>query len=1133
MRPIRLIIDGINSYYTKQEVDFEKLISKGLFGIFGKTGCGKSTILDSITLALYGKIPRDSKEFINLKRDKAYVEYEFEIGSGSECKRYQVSRRYKRTKQNTTATDRARLMVRNEFGEYDVVEEGAGRVDACVKEIIGLECDDFLKSVVLPQGKFSEFMTIKDRQRREMLERIFDLNNYGSGLNKKISLYKREVLGKIQVLEGRLGEYAGIDEKYKVDLESKVNTLNKALENISKILIDEEKKSTEYSEIYSLQEEKLAIDKQKSELEKIKSDIDEMKLRLESHTKAIVIKPTIDRLYAVSKEKVELTTSLEDTEKKYGESEQDFEKSKEKLEKFEARRNGILEVVDLRRDMNDLADLIDEMKKQKLVLSECSKNFSEYKIMLNEMEKEEEKFSNKLAEIEEKGISLRNYIDAYNDKFQDRFNLKSAYDLFVELKKITDDLVYDFKNRADVLKKYNDLSSQLEKLKKEENKLNFSTMVDKVREIMASENLTCCPVCNNKITDICEEHCDDRRLDIDENFSDNEKISLNNEDKYSDIDVLNNDDRYSGIDVLNNDDKYSDIEGLNEVIEKLSAEVELHKNYMVKYDTLIENKEENIKSILDKIKDIAEKNLFIDVEKINFNISVEGYGENEDDYLKSLCDQVLREEAEFKKISSKRDDLRKEYTDEKEKKDTIIKKKQALNDEIIKLKANEESADKIIKSLVDKKINLEKNIDFKKVVTITNDDEFIYDKAVFCNNEIIASDEIINNNEIAASNEIVDNNKIVASNEIVDNKVSSNKLGDSNAFVNIEDSIYLRKVSNVIFQYEKFVDEGYNSTKSNHDFFKEKFEKLKDMLNRLKTELLAKEELEKSLYEDVESMMKKSGFISIEDVLNRCLSELEFKKFKKEVENYDNDYQSLIVKEEICLSKLGNRSIDTDVFEEQIKRCKDLTDEKNSINEEFISTKNTLKDIEDKLIKIEEINVELKKNKVDFDNVKVIDDLFKGNKFVEYLSQLYLKNIVIDASQRLYNISNGAYTLEIDDSYQFVVCDNLNGGVRRSTKTLSGGEIFLASLSLALALSSQIQMRGNAALEFFFLDEGFGTLDSELLDTVMESLESLHSETLNVGIISHVEEIKERIPMKLNVEMNEAEMTSKIKLVES
>ena len=99
----------------------------------------------------------------------------------------------------------------------------------------------------------------------------------------------------------------------------------------------------------------------------------------------------------------------------------------------------------------------------------------------------------------------------------------------------------------------------------------------------------------------------------------------------------------------------------------------------------------------------------------------------------------------------------------------------------------------------------------------------------------------------------------------------------------------------------------------------------------------------------------------------------------------------------------------------------------------------------------------------------------------------------------------------------FVIIDNLCGGEERGVNTLSGGETFLVSLSLALALSSAIYAKSLRPIEFFFLDEGFGTLDEKLIDTVMDSLEKLKNNRFSIGLISHVEELKHRINNKITV----------------
>jgi len=146
-----------------------------------------------------------------------------------------------------------------------------------------------------------------------------------------------------------------------------------------------------------------------------------------------------------------------------------------------------------------------------------------------------------------------------------------------------------------------------------------------------------------------------------------------------------------------------------------------------------------------------------------------------------------------------------------------------------------------------------------------------------------------------------------------------------------------------------------------------------------------------------------------------------------------------------------------------------------------------------------------------------LDKLFRGKKFVEFVAANQLKYVSVEASKRLKDITGGTYGLEVDENGKFLIRDYKNGGAQRDATTLSGGETFVASLALALALSSQIQLKGTAPLELFFLDEGFGTLDDNLLDIVMDSLEKIHHKRLSIGIISHVESIKNRVPVKLTV----------------
>lgn len=148
--------------------------------------------------------------------------------------------------------------------------------------------------------------------------------------------------------------------------------------------------------------------------------------------------------------------------------------------------------------------------------------------------------------------------------------------------------------------------------------------------------------------------------------------------------------------------------------------------------------------------------------------------------------------------------------------------------------------------------------------------------------------------------------------------------------------------------------------------------------------------------------------------------------------------------------------------------------------------------------------------------ILALKEVTKGNKFMEFIANEYLCDISALASSTLLKLTDGRYFLSYKDN-NFFVADNYDCGNLRGVNTLSGGETFLVSLSLALALSQTICAKSLKSIEFFFLDEGFGTLDSTLVDTVMNALEKLKSSSFTIGVISHVEELKHRIDSKITV----------------
>lgn len=178
-------------------------------------------------------------------------------------------------------------------------------------------------------------------------------------------------------------------------------------------------------------------------------------------------------------------------------------------------------------------------------------------------------------------------------------------------------------------------------------------------------------------------------------------------------------------------------------------------------------------------------------------------------------------------------------------------------------------------------------------------------------------------------------------------------------------------------------------------------------------------------------------------------------------------------------------------------------------SEKDIAVKETeIKTLAEKCDSLAKINAERNAHVKEHALYKEIADVTRAKAMLNYVAAEYIDDFTAIASEVLGELSHGKYSMSYDKTSGFVVSDFLNDGKCRKTDTLSGGELFLASLSVAIAIA-RTQSRGNNA--FFFLDEGFGTLDNELIDIVYGALESLSRDCL-VGVITHSDSLIEKMP---------------------
>ena len=507
-------------------------------------------------------------------------------------------------------------------------------------------------------------------------------------------------------------------------------------------------------------------------------------------------------------------------------------------------------------------------------------------------------------------------------------------------------------------------------------------------------------------------------------------------------------------------------------------------------------KDRNLKDLREELQ--KEKNEF---QKLNENIK---FWEEEKLILEENINKLQKEKNHIDK--------------EEAKKNEAISKEKEL---IASIKKDREEKEILFKEKEKEHTNLKEEIKVSNVEEEINKIRVCDKKVEECNRVIKNKREILDT-ENKKREEII---KQINTMEIELGKIIEAGKEKKNFIDKEEEEIKKLNVGEISKEHLDEVKKSIENIKGKEETLKSKLElegKNREVLweNKISKEQI-KINLEK-LYNErfiqLNKALEENKFHTLKDGKLMLICKEEIKEFEREIEEFEKEYNNLNMNIERVNNKLKGERIE----EERWKDIRLKKENKEKELEDII--KNIV--IEEKLISDMESNIKALKELLD-EKEKVshkkalledIDKLVQGNKFVEFVAMNQLEYIVFEASKRLKDITRGRYALELDCNGNFTMRDDFNGGGIRPTNTLSGGETFLTSLALALALSSQIQLKGSSPLEFFFLDEGFGTLDSELLDTVMTSLENLRSDRLSVGIISHVEELKNRVPIKLIVD---------------
>ncbi|WP_246938668.1 AAA family ATPase [Bacillus pinisoli] len=1111
MKPIHLSIAGLHSFREKQEVDFRALCEGGVFGIFGPTGSGKSSILDAMTLALYGKVERASNQtqgIMNHAENELSVSFTFELLHSSGTKSYTVERSFKRADEIRLRAGSCRLIEKGE--ESFVLADKTGEVNQKIQELLGLTIEDFTRAVVLPQGKFAEFLSLKGVDRRQMLQRLFHLEQYGDDLNKKVKARLQEANQKVNEI---VAEQAGLGDASREAIETvtkEANELEILLEKRKKELHEVEGLFEKQTKLWQLEQEKVKLTRKLKDLQLREESMNELAKQISLSDIATQLLPYAEELtqteqrYQVTEEKISnLEKTLQDSKSNYQFAEEAYRAAQQtrlqeepallsQKEKLTGAKELISSKVQLDKERKDL------QKQLALITEELHHNqklLTENKSLLERGQARQKELKQQLADVTISS-SMREQFQRARDQYR---NLAFIVEQVEETKKLFKERTSQFTHtqaqiqahqkqvkaqHTRLLDSFKQVERMYEQVCGQERKLEYTKLYienaverlrvehEQIREAKLAELLAQrlkdgepCPVCGSI------EHS-------------REHVTSTEEDSNIDGQISKWKESLASLQQTN-----PQIISLKLSLEQL-AEVLINEGISSTPISvpLVSAKDE----AMIQAEDIV--TLLTEVKAIN------------QDYIhqKELVHKELTHKKQLQQTISEQMQIIKLQTEELDQLETKVKKwqddEQAVREKwqtefptfnldgfeghVSQMTEKDRQAQEISE-------RIEKSIPFleekEKLVTDAKDQLFgLEKKQIEGTGQLQYRTERINELEKQIK-EITNDEDVESLLHHIEIKLKQLYNKEKEAFTTYEET-------------GRTIQRVEGELTSNHQLLQD----LKALLE------VAKEKWQQK--------SKDSMFTGLSDLQKSILLPDESKKLKETLQVYLDEEKQTNHDLNKLKEQLGDELITEEMWEqskalflEMKELLQELVEQKGSVNQTLL----LLKEKHERYMELEKVRIELSQ---EVEQLGKLQQVLKGNSFVEFLAEEQLVRVARDASERLGLLTRQRYAIEVDSAGGFIMRDDANGGVRRPVNTLSGGETFLTSLALALALSAQIQLRGEYPLQFFFLDEGFGTLDGDLLDTVITALEKLHTNNLSVGVISHVHELRLRLPKKLVVE---------------
>ncbi len=406
MIPVKLSLKGLYSYREKQEIDFDTLMAAQLFGVFGEVGSGKSSILEAMMFILFDQSDRlnakDNRYYnmLNLQSNEMEIDFVFRAGEQSRQKYrfYFLAKRKKSDFEKVEVKDRSYYQWKNDEWFPLPEQENAA-------SILGMSFHNFMQTIIIPQGKFREFIDLTPTYRTRMLKELFHLEKFD--LAQKTNTLIGKCKSEIDRLEGEL---KGMGEVSKEDIKTLQKEIAANAEKLKKNeagLISLEKENNQLEQLKSLFEKLVEARTQLAGLQDQKPDFDAREKRLARYEKA-------ERIFKAKLVTFDDTLEQSKTKnKRIQETEQEIQKKEVALKAAEKHMTEAKKAYDgrekIRQQCDELGILI-EIKKLQANWEKTQQNATKAEVEFQKLKKQKETRSKEIQEKEQQRTTLEDKI---------------------------------------------------------------------------------------------------------------------------------------------------------------------------------------------------------------------------------------------------------------------------------------------------------------------------------------------------------------------------------------------------------------------------------------------------------------------------------------------------------------------------------------------------------------------------------------------------------------------------------------------------------------------------------------------------------------------------------------------------